>query len=528
MISRTDPFPYLWACSALGILYAVVKLLRFGHREKHLPPGPPTWPIIGNAHLTVDPKIFKKFKQWSAQYGDVFSLKIGKGTMVVLNSKRAVYELVDQRSALYSSRPIDRRFRHAMRENFAFMDPTPIWRMQRKIAVRYLAPEKLDGELDKVSNAEITTLLHDLLVSPEDFIKHIERSTASFTAIVLYGQRAKSNDDFWARGVYEAMEAIMRAISPGSYVPAEQFPIFKLIPQRWDPSYARAQEGFDIPTRIWTESQRRVELRRSQGDKRDSLIDDLLSAEKELDPAFQGTMLANYLGAVMQAAAETSALSTKTNIMFLATHPEVQDKAQREIDAVCGVERLPCFSDFKAMPYINCIVKESQRIRPVVPTGIPHRCTQDNWYNGMLIPKDATIIIPHWALHHSKYEDAGTYNPDRYLNHPHLAWDYAGTKDFENRDHYNYGAGRRICAGIQLAERTQWRQVARILWAFRIERAVDEKTGEKIEIDLDAYEDKMVCGPEPFKVKFTPRSQRHVDLIKKEVGDVREILRAWE
>jgi hypothetical protein len=38
----------------------------------------------------------------------------------------------------------------------------------------------------------------------------------------------------------------------------------------------------------------------------------------------------------------------------------------------------------------------------------------------------------------------------------------------------------------------------------------------------------MVCGPEPFKVKFTPRSQAHLDLIRKEVGDVREILRAWE
>jgi hypothetical protein len=60
MIDRTDAFPYFWACSALGLLYAVVKLLRFGRREKHLPPGPPTWPIIGNAHLTVDPKIYKK------------------------------------------------------------------------------------------------------------------------------------------------------------------------------------------------------------------------------------------------------------------------------------------------------------------------------------------------------------------------------------------------------------------------------------------------------------------------------------
>lgn len=41
-----------------------------------------------------------------------------------------------------------------MKENVAFMDPTSVWRLQRKIVVRYLAPEKLDGGLDKVSNAE--------------------------------------------------------------------------------------------------------------------------------------------------------------------------------------------------------------------------------------------------------------------------------------------------------------------------------------------------------------------------------------
>jgi cytochrome P450 len=95
-----------------------------------------------------------RFKQWSVQYGDVFSLKVGKGTMIVLNSKRSVYELIDQRSALYSSRPIDDRSHLTMKENVAFMDPTPVWRMQRKIVVRYLAPEKLDGDLDKVSDAE--------------------------------------------------------------------------------------------------------------------------------------------------------------------------------------------------------------------------------------------------------------------------------------------------------------------------------------------------------------------------------------
>lgn len=39
--------------------------------------------------------------------------------------------------------------------------------------------------------------MHDLLVQPKDFSKHVDRATASFSSIALFGQRAKSNDDFW-------------------------------------------------------------------------------------------------------------------------------------------------------------------------------------------------------------------------------------------------------------------------------------------------------------------------------------------
>lgn len=44
-----------------------------------------------------------------------------------------------------------------------------------------------------------TTLMHDLLGSPEDFSKHVDRATASFSSIALFGQRAKSSSDFWAK-----------------------------------------------------------------------------------------------------------------------------------------------------------------------------------------------------------------------------------------------------------------------------------------------------------------------------------------
>jgi hypothetical protein len=75
--------------------------------------------------------------------------------MIVLNSKRAVYDLIDKRSAIYSSRPHDEQFRTALKnENIANMDADPGWRAQRKMTARFLAPSKLDGDLGKISEAE--------------------------------------------------------------------------------------------------------------------------------------------------------------------------------------------------------------------------------------------------------------------------------------------------------------------------------------------------------------------------------------
>ena len=53
----------------------------------------------------------------------------------------------------------------------------------------------------------------------------------------------------------------------------------------------------------------------------------------------------------------------------MALYPEVQKKAQMEIDAVIGNNRLPDFSDRDALPYTNAIVKEAMRWQPVTPLG---------------------------------------------------------------------------------------------------------------------------------------------------------------
>jgi cytochrome P450 len=54
----------------------------------------------------------------------------------------------------------------------------------------------------------------------------------------------------------------------------------------------------------------------------------------------------------------------------------------------------------------------------------------------MLIPKDSTLFLATWAMHHTEelFPDHDTFNPERYANHPKLANDYAGSPEWSNRD----------------------------------------------------------------------------------------------
>lgn len=50
-----------------------------------------------------------------------------------------------------------------------------------------------------------------------------------------------------------------------------------------------------------------------------------------------------------------------TFVLAIVTHPEVQIKAQKELDSVVGRDRLPEFGDRQSLPYIDAIVKEVLR-----------------------------------------------------------------------------------------------------------------------------------------------------------------------
>ena len=84
--------------------------------------------------------------------------------------------------------------------------------------------------------------------------------------------------------------------------------------------------------------------------------------------------------------------------MAMAMHPEVQAKAQAELDRVVGPERLPEYTDVDHMPYIQATLMETLRWMPVLPFSIPHAVTDDDEYRGYHIPKGTTILGNSWYV----------------------------------------------------------------------------------------------------------------------------------
>lgn len=71
----------------------------------------------------------------------------------------------------------------------------------------------------------------------------------------------------------------------------------------------------------------------------------------------------------------------------MATNPEAQRKAQAELDRVVGNKRLPDITDRVNLPYIEAIYREVMRLCPVLPLGLPHGLSEDDYYKGFFLPK---------------------------------------------------------------------------------------------------------------------------------------------
>lgn len=88
--------------------------------------------------------------------------------------------------------------------------------------------------------------------------------------------------------------------------------------------------------------------------------------------------------------------ATYSFFLAMTLHPEVQKKAQDEIDRVVGSDRFPSFSDRANLPYVDAIVKEVLRWNPVAPLSLPHTTIEDDMFEGYYIPKGTIVLANIW------------------------------------------------------------------------------------------------------------------------------------
>ena len=82
----------------------------------------------------------------------------------------------------------------------------------------------------------------------------------------------------------------------------------------------------------------------------------------------------------------------------MSLYPDVQQKARAQLDAVVGPNRLPEIRDRESLPYVDAILKETMRWHVIVPLSVPHYTSEDDEYNGYIIPKGTTVMPNIWYV----------------------------------------------------------------------------------------------------------------------------------
>lgn len=85
---------------------------------------------------------------------------------------------------------------------------------------------------------------------------------------------------------------------------------------------------------------------------------------------------------------------------LIPAYPDIQKKAQEELDHVVGRDRLPGIEDEQYLPYCHAIVKEVERFHNPFWLGTPHVVSEDFVYRGNYIPKETVVVLNTWTMHH--------------------------------------------------------------------------------------------------------------------------------
>ncbi|KAH4952243.1 hypothetical protein HBI38_001050 [Parastagonospora nodorum] len=512
---------FYYAATACLVLATVVVFVDYGRMlllRRKLPPGPFPFPIVGNHYQISKDRPWLQWAEWAEYYNNpMTTIWVGREHRIIVQDAWVASDLLEKRADIFSSRPrfvVMGDLVDATTTNQTTLVYGDRWRIHRKLMHGVVGTQAVRGYREAQAN-ESKILTRDLMMKPDDFVMSIERYSVSLTSIIGWGRRIKKTNDEVAQLALAVMEAV-NYIVPGLYL-MEAIPILSKLPSFIYSTPSKIKAGANLFSKYFY-------FLTQEGAKVDgpTFAANLIEAQPKMNLSNKEVsgLAANLIGGGV----DTTSSTMLSFILAMAYFPDVQKKVQAEFDAVVGHDRSPNWDDVdKRLPYLVATVKEVLRWRTVtILAGIPHANTVDFEYRGYHIPAGTNITGNMWAIHRNPrdFPDPDVLRPERFLN--------GLEKPYPNQRGSNpFGWGRRQCSGQPLAEQGLYYSLARIAWAFNIQPGLD-KHGNEVKLDIFAYTNTENMRPEPFEVRFSPRTPKIQDMILSEAMIASEELSIYD
>ncbi|KAG8951235.1 hypothetical protein FRC03_012591 [Tulasnella sp. 419] len=283
---------------------------------------------------------------------------------------------------------------------------TDTWRAYRRASHEILTPQACARHLP-IQKAEATQMMYEFLTHPEGFYNSIQRYSASVILSVFFGKRAPQFSTPEVETFFHAEHLWLEVTEPGAQPPVDLIPLLQKVPERFAKWKILCKEVKRLQQGLYFGLLEEVERRTSRGEGNGCWMETVCERAEEW--GLSRNMVAYLGGVFMEGGSATTPSFILSLILCLTAFPNVQKRAQEEIDRVIGSDRAPSLEDVENLPYIQAIIKETHRFRPALPLAIS---TADVQYKGYVILARSTLFVNNWGIFHDpdSYDEPEVFN----------------------------------------------------------------------------------------------------------------------
>ncbi|TXG67686.1 hypothetical protein EZV62_008961 [Acer yangbiense] len=455
-----------------GFFIFTFMAIKIVHRKKtkssstKMPPGPWRLPLIGNMHQLVGSLPHHRLRDLAKKYGPLMHLQLGESSIIVVSSAEIAEEVLKTHGVIFANRPflVSTRVISYNYTDIGFAPYGKYWRILRKICTVELLTANRVQSFRSIREEETSNVIKTIYSKEGSLVNLSEKIFASIydiTARAAFGNKSKDQQKF--------ILIVMKAIELASgFSIADLYPsigILEVITGMKSKIEKLHQERDRILGDIIDEHKERRQTTKTgqkEADEED-LIDAFLRLQEDGDLEFPLTN--NNIKAVIwdifSAGSETSSTIIEWAMSEMLKNPRLMKEAQAEVRQVFDVKGKVDEFGIHELKFLKAVIKETLRLHPAAPLLVPRENSDSCQINGSEIPAKTRTIVNTWAIGRDpKYwTEAEKFIPERFLD---SSLDYKGT----NFMYIPFGAGRRICPGIQFAIPNIELPLAQLLYHF--------------------------------------------------------------